>query len=39
MGYNGATLAPLKTNLHIHILCKDDSKQARKGKIGHRPIK
>jgi hypothetical protein len=30
--------AALKTNLHIHIICKkDDSKQTAKGKIGNRP--
>ncbi len=27
----------LKTNLYIYIICKDDSKQATKGEIGHRP--
>jgi hypothetical protein len=38
MGYNGRFFAPLKTNLYIHIICKDDYKQTAKGKIGHRPI-
>ncbi len=36
MGYNESFLASLKTNWHIYILCKDDSKQATKRKLGHR---
>ncbi len=37
IGYNEGFLASSKTNPHIHIICKDDSKQATKRRLGHLP--